>query len=466
MSYLNKLTFFIFLISKLKCIQKPIFMFELFRHGARSPMSLDSESKDSYGFQWSSPEQLTLVGRRMHYILGYRNNERYIQKMNFLSKNYNPHEILLISSNINRTIESAFCQLQGLYPSEFNKDIKLNEKQMNNSNPPINITKDIQDEINKLNSIFAPLPEFISTIPFHIYHDLERKINFHKSNECFETVRPIKEKNLELKEVKDILKEFNNKYKDSFNVFLKQKGDYSFPNIHTMCDQYISDYIDGRNLTFFEKYNISVDTFYDFCIKVAEVNFKDYLFGDEKKNVVQLAISPIFNQMLIYLKNRVEADIYNKSIDSKLNDFSNPKFFMISAHDSTVWGLEIFLNEAFQKSYEYIRPTFASSVFIEVYRINENATSYNDYEVHYIVNDKSIDIYNLSDFLNVTENKVWKYQQILDFCKVKIGNNTGYAKTVWIVVLSILVFTLIVAIIIISIKLCKKSKLNFKLAEE
>ena len=132
MSYLNKLTFFIFLISKLKCIQKPIFMFELFRHGARSPMSLDSESKDSYGFQWSSPEQLTLVGRRMHYILGYRNNERYIQKMNFLSKNYNPHEILLISSNINRTIESAFCQLQGLYPSEFNKDIKLNKKQMNN----------------------------------------------------------------------------------------------------------------------------------------------------------------------------------------------------------------------------------------------------------------------------------------------------------------------------------------------
>ena len=52
--------------------------------------------------------------------------------MNFLSKTFNPHEILLISSTINRTIESAFCQLQCLYPSEFNKDIKLNEKQMNN----------------------------------------------------------------------------------------------------------------------------------------------------------------------------------------------------------------------------------------------------------------------------------------------------------------------------------------------
>ena len=465
MSYLNIITFLIFLISSSKCIQKPIFMFELFRHGARSPITLDEQSKDSYGFQWSSPEQLTLVGRRMHFILGYRNNERYIQNMNFLSKTFNPHEILLISSNINRTIESAFCHLQGLYPSDYNMDIKLNEKQINNSNPPINITKDIEEEINKLNLIYAPLPGFISTIPFHIYHDLERKINFHKSNECYETVRPIKEKNLELHEVQNVLKEFNNKYKNSFNNFLKQKGDYSFPNIATMCDQYISDYIDGRNLTFFEKYNISVDGFYNFCIDVAQVDFKDYLFGDKEKNVVQLAISPIFNQMLVYLKNRVNADINNVTIDSNLNDFSNPKFFMISAHDSTIWGLEIFLNEAFKKSYKYIKPTFASSIFIEVYKINENATTYNDYEVHYIMNDIIIDKYKLNDFLNVTQNKIWNQKRVLDFCKVKI-NNTSYTKTIIIIILCIVLLVLIVFIVMLSIKLSKKQKINFKLNEE
>ena len=466
MSYLNIITLLIFLISSnSKSIQKPIFIFELFRHGARSPMSLDEESKDSYGFQWSSPEQLTLVGRRMHFILGYRNNERYIQQMNFLSKTFNPHEILLISSNINRTIESAFCHLQGLYPSEYNMNIKLNENQINNSNPPINITKDIQEEIDKLNAIYAPLPGYISTIPFHIYHDLERKINFHKSSECFETVRPIKEKNLELKQVKDVLKKFNEKYKDSFNAFLKQKGDYSFPNIATMCDQYVSDYIDGRNLNVFKYYNISVEEFYNFCIQVAEVDFKDYLFGDEEKNVVQLAISPIFNQMLIYLKNRVNADMNNETIDSNLNDFSKPKFFMISAHDSTIWGLEIFLNEAFNKSYEYIKPTFASSIFIEVYKKEENATTYNDYEVHYIMNDNLIDKYQLNDFLNVTQNKIWNQKQVLDFCKVKIDNKS-YTKTIFIIVLCIVILVLIVLIVWLSIKLSKKSKLTFKLNEE
>ena len=33
----------------------------------------------------------------------------------------------------------------------------------------INITKDIQEEIDKLNAIYAPLPGYISTIPFKIY---------------------------------------------------------------------------------------------------------------------------------------------------------------------------------------------------------------------------------------------------------------------------------------------------------
>ena len=138
---------------------------------------------------------------------------------------------------------------------------------------------------------------------------------------------------------------------------------------------------------------------------------------------------------------------------------------MISAHDSTIWGLEIFLNEAFKKSYEYIKPTFASSIFIEVYKKEENATTYNDYEVHYIMNDNLIDKYQLNDFLNVTQNKIWNQKQVLDFCKVKIDNKS-YTKTIFIIVLCIVILVLIVLIVWLSIKLSKKSKLTFKLNEE
>ena len=56
-----------------------LFVFELFRHGARGPLSLNSNNQDTYGEKWDSPEQLTNVGRRMHYILGYRNHKRYIE---------------------------------------------------------------------------------------------------------------------------------------------------------------------------------------------------------------------------------------------------------------------------------------------------------------------------------------------------------------------------------------------------
>ena len=52
----------------------------------------------------------------MHYILGLRNRLRYITKnYNFLSEQYNPHEILAYSTPLNRTLMSITAQLQGLY---------------------------------------------------------------------------------------------------------------------------------------------------------------------------------------------------------------------------------------------------------------------------------------------------------------------------------------------------------------
>ena len=51
----------------------------------------------------------------MEYILGLRNRRRYItEKYNFLSINYNPHELLVYCSEFNRTMISMIAQLQGL----------------------------------------------------------------------------------------------------------------------------------------------------------------------------------------------------------------------------------------------------------------------------------------------------------------------------------------------------------------
>ena len=53
----------------------------------------------------------------MHYLLGLRNRERYITgQYKFLNEKFDPHEILIYSSSLNRTLLSAASQLQGLYP--------------------------------------------------------------------------------------------------------------------------------------------------------------------------------------------------------------------------------------------------------------------------------------------------------------------------------------------------------------
>ena len=424
-----------------------LFVFELFRHGARGPLSLNSNNQDTYGEKWDSPEQLTNVGRRMHYILGYRNHKRYIEQLEFLSKRFDPHELYLISSDINRTIESGICHLQGLYPPYDKYAEKINDNQIKFLQPPINISQNIQNKINELNNQKYPLPHLISSIPFHIYNDLERRFNLDESPDCFNTIRPIKEKNLNIKEIKDIVKEFDINYKESFNLFLHQKGNYSFT----------SDIIDGRNLSILIQHNINIHNFSDFCGRVVDIYFIYNLYGDEKKEINEMSISPMLSEMLTYLKNRVNGDIKKENIDKNLNKFTNPKFIMISGHDTTISGLEIFINNTFNKSYNYIRPTFASSLFFEVYKINNSTSSFKDYEVHYIINDNLITKFNLYDFIYNIEKKLWNKKKIADFCKF---NSINDSRIIWIIILVIICFILLIIAIILLIKYMNQNYSN------
>ena len=53
---------------------------------------------------------------RQRYLLGHYNRERYVEKFSFLSEQYNPDEIYMQSTNVNRTMQSGYSELMGLYP--------------------------------------------------------------------------------------------------------------------------------------------------------------------------------------------------------------------------------------------------------------------------------------------------------------------------------------------------------------
>ena len=91
--------------------EKMGFAFELVRHGARAP--IEDRGLDNFSV---SKEQLTPEGMRHRHLLGRYNRERYSSEFKLISERYIPDEVLMMSTDVNRTIQSGYSELMGLYP--------------------------------------------------------------------------------------------------------------------------------------------------------------------------------------------------------------------------------------------------------------------------------------------------------------------------------------------------------------
>ena len=81
------------------------------RHGARAP--LEQRDLDKFSVQEG---MLTPEGMRQRYLLGRHSRERYTGQFALLSREYNPNEVYIQSTNVNRTMQSGYSELMGLYP--------------------------------------------------------------------------------------------------------------------------------------------------------------------------------------------------------------------------------------------------------------------------------------------------------------------------------------------------------------
>jgi len=87
------------------------FVFEVVRHGARAPIEDRDLDRFPVGEGILTPE-----GMRQRYLLGRRNRERYVEAYNLISDVYTPGEVYMQSTNVNRTMQSGYSELMGLYP--------------------------------------------------------------------------------------------------------------------------------------------------------------------------------------------------------------------------------------------------------------------------------------------------------------------------------------------------------------
>lgn len=90
-----------------------IFAFDVIRHGDRTPLRTLPNSP----YRW--PEglgQLTPIGMQQEYQRGVEFRKKYIDRSHLLSPHYNNEEMLVLSTNTDRTLMSAQSVLLGLYP--------------------------------------------------------------------------------------------------------------------------------------------------------------------------------------------------------------------------------------------------------------------------------------------------------------------------------------------------------------
>jgi hypothetical protein len=134
------------------------------RHGARSPY-LMIEKPDITTDEWTDGlGQLTEIGERQHFLVGRKHRIKYINDLKLLSDKFDPREIFIISTDVNRTIMSAYSEINAWYPMGSVRPLEGDDRLK--AIPPYDIVNkfEIISELHEkpTKSEFQPMPIHVS----------------------------------------------------------------------------------------------------------------------------------------------------------------------------------------------------------------------------------------------------------------------------------------------------------------
>ena len=409
--------FFIYFISFFSSFySKLIFTMTHFRHGARAPST--SGSTDLVGEQWDIPSgQLTGVGERQHYLLGFRNRLRYVTEEGLISEKYNSNEFLIITSNYDRTIVSLLSHLQGLYPQSSELGNTLTSGQLAHSDPPVDISNStIQNEKTNLGNY--ALPDLMTLIGF-------QQLSLMSINTCGLNIQNMRDliSNIKMTDtLNELVNEFNEKYK---TIIYTARGsdstaNFTFAAVFQLVESFISSYTDGRSMTKLNSAGLDLDEFYDFSMRIGAAFTTEGMYTNNE--TVYIRGTYYLDLFLNYTKIMIELD------NNSSSNTTSPKMIIISGHEMTVCFQELFILFAFNKSYDDFRfPNFASQIALEVRRSDEEKTNrnYSDYYVSYYFDDELLLNITLDEFINTIEPHIWSDEEIDSFCTVSNDDDSS-----------------------------------------
>ena len=345
-----KYLFLLYLIVKIICQDEEIyFALTHFRHGINSPLFLNKENKDIFGNEWKDgPGELTLNGVKQHYLIGLRNKNRY---RNLLNYEYKSKEILVYSTNLNRTIMSAQSQLLGMY-NQIHYDFQIIKGE---NKIPYDLSK-----IN-YNENFNYYP-----VPINTYEEkrINNKIKMIKvldyvwPRKCKKNLDKIN-KNLNNETlIKSIVTKIIDNY---FNESMKTKSlKQNYRNVNIFCQAIISNYYEKKTI---EKFKDNIEKVEKDCEDFEYYKRRDIEQNYYAKDSVTITMSLLIDNILYWMKYRIKT----KTLDETAG---YPKYVMYSGHDTTLIAMQRFLKDSLNIEFSYT--PFASSQFFELRKNNDD----------------------------------------------------------------------------------------------
>ena len=436
LNFFHYLLYLFPLIKNIISKERILFAFQMNRHGARAPYLGVKNGYDIYKEKWIQIEELSGVGKRMLYLLGVNVRKRYIEYNNFLDPIYNPNEIYIKSTDSNRTIESIYAFLQGLYPNGTGP--KINPNVINDTNisypPNEKYHKDFEYIMNKynMNKDGSALPYQISLQPVHLFNKVDHELELYDTRYCSGHKEEY-ENRQKRKEIIDFVDKINN---ETNNIFmeLEETNNYTFLydywTLYKYMDCFLCDNTDIRNFDYMKnKYNIEIiDKLRDYSKIFFDL---DYYGTNFPKSAYEIGIVAISDTMFNII-NWMDKAIYNY----KNNIYQYTKFVIYSAHDSTIGSLESFLRYSFDINMDSC--PFADSRFLELY-INDNG----EFKIRYLKGDNTIKLdMDYYDFKEKIMDRIWTDESIADFCgfeknEKNVNNESDISFSIMIILIII-----------------------------
>ena len=404
------------------------FVLEYSRHGTRTPSADIFDNKtgkyvDLFNFTWDGRGELSPIGMRQHYILGVRNRLKYSNFLDF--SKFNHEEILIASNLLNRTIESAYSQLLGMYPPGTGPHIDESLKSL--SNPPNELSQEVIDEVDKLQN--NALKERSNIFPVYFYDS-----NYLFLNEKYcNNYNKILNEGYEKAKVFEYVNEFKQKYQEKINQFLNSNDiEYNFQFVFKFTDNFLVNIGNGLNMQkFYDIVKVSEEQFKNECIKFKKMVLYDLY--DTDPNMINYYSSRFFKILLSYMENRKN----NYDIIS----YSIPKMVIYIGQDATMNIIEFFMHKIFKIDYKM--PEFGSNIYFELYKNKSN------FIVKYYINDIIFLNIGYDTFKEQIEKNLKSDDDINEYCGNKKENNNDDKKIYIILIIIILILVVIIIVFII-----------------